>query len=102
MPEVRATLDADRARALCDGHFPGDPLVPGAYLVEAMAEVAARARGRTGELPAEVVRCVFLSAVSPDRTIELRARPDAALVDVEVWTDGRRAARGTFRFAASA
>lgn len=96
----RATVAPAHARGLCAGHFPDDPLVPGAYLAELMADLAAHVVERPGQAPAEVVRCVFLSPVRPPAPIELRAHVGApdGLVDVEAWTPDRCVARGSFRF----
>lgn len=96
---LRATLPRADAERLCEGHFPGQPLVPGSALVGLMAELAARAAGRAGAAPAEVVRAVFVRRVLPDEPIELTARARGARVDADVRVAGRRAAAATFRFA---
>ena len=61
------------------GHFPGDPLVPGVLLTEALAQtagIAAGALGRAFRLSA--IRGVkFLRAVRPEERIELSARKQA-------------------------
>ena len=99
--EARATLTPAHAERLCAGHFPGQPLVPGAALVGLMAEVAARAAGRPDAAPAEVVRAVFVARVHPRDPIEITARARAGRVDADVRCAGRRAARATFRFTPS-
>ena len=38
---ARGVVRRAHARRLCDGHFPGEPIVPGAYLAGLMAELAA-------------------------------------------------------------
>jgi 3-hydroxymyristoyl/3-hydroxydecanoyl-(acyl carrier protein) dehydratase len=101
---AQGTVANAHARRLCDGHFPGDALVPGAYLAELMADLAARlVDAETDAVPSEVVRCVFLAPVRPHAAIEVRAMRAgaAALVDAEVWADGTRAARARFRFRAA-
>ena len=35
-------VDPRHAARLCEGHFPGDPLLPGSALVALMAELGAR------------------------------------------------------------
>lgn len=103
---ARGVLCRTHARALCRGHFPGDPFLPGAYVAGLMADVAAallRAHGPTRAL-AEVVRCTFHRPLRPDATIEIRAAgplpvPAGVTVDAEVRADGRLAARARLRFA---
>jgi 3-hydroxymyristoyl/3-hydroxydecanoyl-(acyl carrier protein) dehydratase len=98
--EARARVDPAYARALCDGHFPDDPLLPGAYLAELMADLGGRlVRGAL----AEVVSCTFRARVRPDGDIAVAARlrgrdGDAVRVDAEVLVGGRGAARAVLRF----
>jgi 3-hydroxymyristoyl/3-hydroxydecanoyl-(acyl carrier protein) dehydratase len=114
-PFVRVVVDADGARAavasshleaLCAGHFPGDPIVPGAYLAGLMAEFGGRLLASTGEPrhPVEVERCLFRSPLRLPATVAVVVRPPVAgrrgtHVDAEVHADGRCVARGRFRFA---
>ena len=106
--DARALVRRAHARRLCAGHFPGDPLLPGAYLAGLMADLAERliaARGgRAAEL-SEVVRCVFLDRVRPDDEIVVAARLDATRggrtsVETKVLIGERCAARATLRFGA--
>jgi 3-hydroxyacyl-[acyl-carrier-protein] dehydratase len=58
------------------GHFPGDPLVPGVILAEALAQMAGIAAGQAGRsfrLTA-IKGMKFLAAVRPDEVITLQAR----------------------------
>lgn len=58
------------------GHFPGDPLVPGVILTEALAQTAGIAAGdatRSFRLAA-IRQMKFLQAVRPDDEIRLEAR----------------------------
>jgi 3-hydroxymyristoyl/3-hydroxydecanoyl-(acyl carrier protein) dehydratase len=94
---ARGVVRPEHALALCEGHFPGDPIVPGAYLAGLMAEVAATlARGRLAALE----RCAFVRRVVPDAPIVVIARAaGSGLIDAEVRTGDATAARATLRFA---
>jgi 3-hydroxymyristoyl/3-hydroxydecanoyl-(acyl carrier protein) dehydratase len=99
---ARATVVPAHAVALCDGHFPGDPLVHGSSLAALMAELGSRLLAeRTDDVPVleEVVRCVFRAPVRPDVPIVVVARGDGACVDAEVQVGGVSAATATLRFA---
>ena len=102
---ARATVRRAHAARLCDGHFPNDPLLPGAFIAALLADLGAQLVG-TSESPAplaEVVRCVFRRRVRPDDDIVLVAtrghRP--LLVNAEVQAGGIVAAVATLRFEAS-
>ena len=94
---AQARVRRAHARALCAGHFPGDPFVPGAYLAGLMAELAGRllrwrplARG---------VRWAFRRRVTPDGPILVVARrAPRGRVEAEVHAAGACAARATFVF----
>ncbi len=63
------------------GHFPGDPLVPGVILTEALAQTAGIAAGQPGRsfrLTA-IKGMKFLRAVRPRDLIRLHARKIAAV-----------------------
>jgi 3-hydroxymyristoyl/3-hydroxydecanoyl-(acyl carrier protein) dehydratase len=94
---VRARVSPPHARALCAGHFPGDPLLPGAYLAALMTEAAARLHD--GAAVRELVRCAFHRRVRPDDEIVVTARVAGATTLAEVRVDGACAARATLRFA---
>lgn len=63
------------------GHFPGDPLVPGVLLTEALAQTAGLAAGQPGRaFRLSAIRGMkFLRAVRPGETIALRARKTVAI-----------------------
>jgi len=58
------------------GHFPGDPLVPGVLLTEALAQTAGIAAGQPGmTFRLSAIRAMkFLAPVRPEEEILLRAR----------------------------
>lgn len=58
------------------GHFPGQPLVPGVLLAEALAQTAGLAAGRAGRpmLLSAIRGMKFPSSALPGETITLRAR----------------------------
>jgi 3-hydroxymyristoyl/3-hydroxydecanoyl-(acyl carrier protein) dehydratase len=101
--DAYAVVRRAHAERLCAGHFPGDPLVPGAFLAGLMADVALWLVGQSAEgvLPLEIVRSVFLAPVRPDAelTVSAHARGPHG-VDAEVHSAGRCAARATFRLGA--
>ena len=88
------------------GHFPGDPLVPGVILTEALAQtagiVAASAHPETSRprfLLSAIRQMKFFRAVRPEEKIILRARKIASVGDllqfeVEALIDNELAAAG--------
>lgn len=63
------------------GHFPGDPLVPGVILTEALAQTAGLAAGQPGRAfrLSAIKGMKFLRAVRPLDVIDLHARKVAAV-----------------------
>lgn len=88
---VTARVDPAWIEARCDGHFPGDALVPGAYLLEAMVAVAGLVRGDTDG--SRVARCAFRRPVRPGTAVEITARRRGAAVAVELRQHGLVAAQ---------
>jgi len=94
-----ARVTAAHLAHLCAGHFPGDPLVPGAYLLGLMAELAAELTRPLRLLGIE--RGVLAARVRPGGEVHVRAarRPtDPVVVDAEIRVGDRRAAWATLRF----
>ena len=100
---ARATVRHTHAARSCDGHFPRDPLLPGAFVAGLLAQVGARLVAPSDERPAalaEVVQCVFRHRIHPDDHIVVVATCDAdhQTVEAEVHTERGIAARATLRF----
>lgn len=102
---ARAVVRRAHAHELCAGHFPGDPLVPGAYLTGLMAELAAlyvqRTRPRARLVAIE--EAGFARRVVPDEPIVIECRAprgddDPLRADAVVYSAGVRAARARLRF----
>lgn len=61
------------------GHFPGDPIVPGVLLTEALAQLAGIAAGQPGLRLAAVKAVKFPAAARPDEVIALLATKAGAV-----------------------
>lgn len=95
---ARAVVAREHALALCVGHFPGEPLVPGASLAALAADVAAELVAPA--VLAEVERCLFLRPVTPADEIVVTARAiSGTRVHAEIHAGHRPAVRARFRFA---
>lgn len=104
---ITANFYVDPAREIFKGHFPGNPVLPGVYSVECMAQAAdllllscARYAGKT-PLFLGINNVRFLKKVLPADTIEIHAkltleRPEKAIATcaAEVFDGGELAASG--------
>ena len=87
-----AVVDPAVLARLCAGHFPGEPMLPGAHLLGLLSDLALLAAG--GADSARLVRlerCTFTGAVTPARPLSLTVRVDpAGFYRGEATIDGRR------------
>lgn len=109
-PGVRAVAVHEvRADAFwCAGHFPGEPIMPGVLVAEALAQTAALVhlaahpedRGRPVYLVG-MDKLRFRRPVRPGDTLKLEVRKTGerrrmATFEAEATVDGQRVANGTF------
>lgn len=91
----RAVVHPEHALALCVGHFPGDPFLPGASLLELMAALAERVAA-----PAcvrGIARCTFARRVRPDTEIVVTARAEGSVVEARLEAGGEPAAHAILK-----
>jgi 3-hydroxyacyl-[acyl-carrier-protein] dehydratase len=104
-PGVSAECETEFSRddPMFVGHFPGDPLVPGVILTEALAQTAGIAahdeNSTTRFLLSAIRQMKFLRPVLPEQKIILRARKLAEVdqllqFEVEALIDNERIAAG--------
>jgi 3-hydroxyacyl-[acyl-carrier-protein] dehydratase len=104
-PGISAECETEFSRddPMFAGHFPGDPLVPGVILTEALAQTAGIAAHRENSekrfLLSAIRQMKFLHPVRPDQKIILRARKmgevDQLLqFEVEALIGNKRVATG--------
>jgi 3-hydroxyacyl-[acyl-carrier-protein] dehydratase len=104
-PGVSAECETEFSKddLLFAGHFPGDPLVPGVILTEALAQTAGIAahqeKSKTRFLLSAIRQMKFFRAVRPEEKITLRARRVGAVgellqFEVEALVDNKQVAAG--------
>lgn len=106
---VRGSTLFPAGHSIFENHLPGEPLVPGVILIEALAQLAGIALMDPGGSPihgylAEVEKIRFLRLVRPDETIELEAKSQQtfgrfARFAVRAAVEGEAAARGVITLA---
>jgi 3-hydroxymyristoyl/3-hydroxydecanoyl-(acyl carrier protein) dehydratase len=102
---VDVSLHIDPALPAFDGHFPGAPVLPGAYLLacvvhELEQRPALAAHLRAGTL--EVQQAKFLAPVRPGDTLRLRLQADGDGIAFALQRDAVVIARGRLAAAAGA
>ena len=106
-PGVSAECETffQRDEPMFAGHFPGDPLVPGVILTEALAQTAGIAAASAVESPrprfllSAIRQMKFFHAVRPEERIVLRAIKLAQMGDllqfkVDATVNGKKVAEG--------
>ena len=104
---IAATFYVDPAREIFKGHFPGEPVLPGVYSVECMAQSAdillLSIERYAGKVPLflGINNVRFLRKILPGDTIEIRARLASeraekaiATCSAEIYNHGELAAAG--------
>ena len=77
------------------GHFPGNPILPGVVLLDAMLQAIAAATGIALDA-CEIGAVKFLSPAGPGDELEIRHSPSAGgAIAFEVMAGGRRIASGS-------
>lgn len=103
---ARWTLKGDEA--FLEGHFPGQPLLPGVIMIESLAQLGGiLAQSDRGDQPLKNVRLTavrqfkILGSIPPGETLTITARRDAVMpglvqISGEITTaDGTRLATGS-------
>lgn len=96
--DATTTIDVAQLLSLCDGHFPGDPLVPGALHLRLGVELV---REAFAVHPTEVRRAAFRAPLRPTGPARVHAihRSDRNLATVEVLDHtGERSSSFELRF----
>lgn len=68
--KILAEIVIDPTHRIFDGHFPGQPVLPGVCTVEILKEIVSEAKGRTYKLK-EAHNMKFLSLVDPSQMNKL-------------------------------
>ncbi len=104
---IKTKFFVDGNREIFKGHFPGEPVLPGVYTVECMAQTAdillLSMKRYAGTIPLfiGINNVKFLSKIKPDDTIEINAKiaveredKGIATCSAEVFNNGILAAAG--------
>ena len=105
--QISATFYVDPSREIFKGHFPGEPVLPGVYSVECMAQAAdillLSTERYAGKIPLflGIDHVRFLRKILPGDTIEIRAKMASeraekaiATCSAEIYDRGELAAAG--------
>ncbi|ANH84072.1 3-hydroxyacyl-ACP dehydratase [Niabella ginsenosidivorans] len=73
--KISATIMLNTGHKIFEGHFPGQPVLPGVCMIQIIKELTEKATGKTLLLN-EAAQCKFLSMVDPAKTPVLEAAVD--------------------------
>ena len=94
--EVHARIPADLR--YFEGHFAGDPIVPGIAQLLPLVWNEARLAWPDLPLPREIKRLKFLEALRPDDSLAVTMERKAGKLSFEISKAGRRCTRGILLF----
>ncbi|HMN81150.1 MAG TPA: 3-hydroxyacyl-ACP dehydratase [Burkholderiaceae bacterium] len=80
-----------------DGHFPGDPMLPGACLLDQVIDALTGAGVLAAVTPRELAVAKFLAPVRPGDTVRLDWRRQAGTLHFECRVAAVRVASGSLR-----
>jgi 3-hydroxymyristoyl/3-hydroxydecanoyl-(acyl carrier protein) dehydratase len=92
MMDLIASLQVPLDHPCYDGHFPGNPVVPGVLLLELVAEAIGRGA------PRAIGPVKFQHALMPGETFTLRWNPDGTRVAFHCARNAQPVAEGVFTF----
>ena len=97
-PTYRAPVRIDPTHPSLPGHFPGQPLVPGVVLLEAVADAL---RAWRGQRLARIAEAKFVAPLLPGEDAELVLSESGARVRFEIRRGEVLLARGAIEGAAA-
>jgi 3-hydroxymyristoyl/3-hydroxydecanoyl-(acyl carrier protein) dehydratase len=92
MEEHSASIQAPLDHPCYEGHFPGNPVLPGVVLLELVAEAIGRGA------PRALTAVKFQHVLLPGQSFTLRWHPDGARVVFHCERAGQPVAEGVFTF----
>ncbi|AHF15897.1 beta-hydroxyacyl-ACP dehydratase [Niabella soli] len=83
---ISGTIELNAAHKIFEGHFPGQPVLPGVCMLQIIKELTEKATGKKLFLN-DAAQCKFLSMVDPVQTPSLIVainyqQPDAATITI--------------------
>lgn len=89
---IVTTFFVDSQRDIFRGHFPGEPVLPGVYTVECMAQAADVLLMADGQFPGKLPLFIginnvrFLSKIRPGDTLRIEAKIKEAKIEKAIFT----------------
>jgi 3-hydroxyacyl-[acyl-carrier-protein] dehydratase len=100
-PKHIATLRVPAQHPALTGHFPGNPIVPGVVILEAVISAAEDWLGTDFHLD-QLSHAKFLAPLKPDEAARIELQLREPLLDFAVYRGQDTIAKGTFRSAPDA